>query len=194
LIVLFDPHVLELRPFRPAARLGNRVAMWLRSRLPPGRSREPRGTSPVRSAGPAFVLGAACTAAMIIAGFGPLDSYPIAVYPRFSSPDLKLTTIGSVFEFALKSENGAERRLGQSHFSETALFAILKEAKSDLKRHRRGRFEHKMELLRNLASIEWGPFKPGDQLLIYRQDFTVDPDRREPKRDRPVSLIDAIDL
>jgi hypothetical protein len=194
LIVLFDPALLELGPLRPVARLGDRAAAWLRARLPLGGPREPRGAPPARSVGPAFVLGAACTAAMIIAGFGPLDSYPIAVYPRFSSPDLKFTTIGSVFEFALRPANGAERRLGQSHFSEAALFAILKEAKSDLKRHRRARFDHKMELLRNLASIEWGPFKPGDQLLIYRQDFTVDPDRREPKRDRPVSLIDAIDL
>jgi hypothetical protein len=131
---------------------------------------------------------------MIIAGFGPLDSYPIAVYPRFSSPNLKLTSTGSVFEFALKAADGAERRLGQSHFSEAALFSILRDAKIDLKRHRQGRFEHKMELLRNLASIEWGPFKAGDQLLIYRQDFTVDPDYREPKRDRPVSLIEAVDL
>jgi hypothetical protein len=194
LIVFFDPRLSELRPLRPLAALGARAWKWARERFPAPPPPLPAAALPVPRVGPAFVLGVLFTGAMIIVGFGPLDSYPIAVYPRFSSPNMKVMTRGATFEFALRTSDGSERRLGRSHFSEKALFGLLQDAKRDLKQHRRDRFEHKMGLLTHLARIEWGPFRSGDSLLIYRQDFTVDPDLREPKRERAETLIEEVEL
>ena len=172
LMVLFDyPRILELEPL---SRLRNR---WMRTMgtSPTAAALQLRGA---RTAHAAFVLGSLFLFGQVLAGLAPIDSWPIAIYPRFASRN-KPPRTSSALRFVVQSEQGSQREVRPRfvHFGDdsASVTRIVNSLVDGKRKNKAEKFEGYSKLLVRIAEEELGAFKPGDTFLIYRYKFPTDP-------------------
>jgi len=176
LIVLFDyPGILELKPL---SRLRSR---WIQSTGTPPTAAAP-SLRTARAAHAAFVLGSVFCFGQVLAGLAPIDSWPIAIYPRFATRN-KPPRTSSALRFVVQSGQGSQREVrprfvhfGNDSASVTRIISSLLDGK---RKNKAEKFEGYSKLLLRIAEEELGAFKPGDTFLIYRYTFPTDPALRQ---------------
>lgn len=189
LLVLLDfpklrlPGVSQLvsRVKLAVARLPESVRSQL---LPPDTPDRPSlGTSTAATT----VVGSILVFSMFVAGLAPIDSWPIAVYPRFDSRDSSPSSRSYALQFGVRNSKGVERELPsafQKLADDTAAFRIARATlRLKGKAKNQAALDRHLELLKRLVRENFGPLEPGSQLLIYRSDFEIEPEER--KRQRP---------
>ncbi len=200
LIVLIDlPRVLEVAPFRWIARPVTGLWAWLAAtltRLVPRLQREGSELLVPRPPAASFVAGSVLLLAMIVAGLGPVDSWPVSIYPRFSDRGGSPPRTSFGLAFVAKPPEGAEKELKIEFrpFEDSAgVFRIVRAAINAKKRGRQAELDEYVALIARVVRENSPPMPNGTRLFIYRFDFSVDPeDRVNDKRRR--SLIAEAEL
>lgn len=174
LILLIDyPRLFPARALRALHRAEARIPARLRAPALP----EPRAAGPSsHSAAASFVLGAILVSGMIVAGIGPIDSWPIAVYPRFADRSQRVRETSVALRFFRRTAGGTEQELPGTlaPLGETEVYRVVRAALEHKRVHQTFPPEH-LALLTRLVRENHGPFSRGDTLLIYRYEFPVDP-------------------
>lgn len=204
LIVLLDyPQLYERRVFRPLGRGLDTVTAGVRGRTT-GVSE--RLSSVARRLGPARplprrswlasgIVGAVLFGSMCWAGVTVFNSWPISIYPKFSSRTKTPQRKSFALRFYAKAPDGTERRLETSYQpidDSSSIYTLLKTA---LRRQKRGDDEGAEHELRFIVGLVLGnnpPLARGETVVIRRYDFFVDPARRDDKepRERLVAEVD----
>jgi hypothetical protein len=184
LIVLIDlPEVLTVAPFswvappitRAYGALSARLAELLpRLRYADSSPRMPRPPAASTTVGSLLLLG------MLIAGFAPIDSWPISVYPRFSDRTLAPPRVSSSVLFVAQPphEKPRELKIQFLPFSDSAgVFRVVRSA-IGLKKRNRKAFDEYIALITRIVRENSPPLPVGTRLFIYSYDFRVDPAER----------------
>ena len=144
----------------------------------------------------AFVAGSVLLLGMFVAGLGPVDSWPIAVYPRFSDRGGGLPRTSFSLVFIATPPGGAEKELKSNFypFGDTAaVFRIVRAALNAKKRNRQGELDAYMSLIARLVRENNAPMPSGTRLAVYQVNFSVDPSDRAYDSHRRV-LVAETDL
>lgn len=182
LILLADvPEIFEMRPLRPLLQFANNAVAL----LPKFLGASPEGADTRRSprwSAASTLVGSVWLGGMFIAGLGPVDTWPIAIYPRFADRKSAPTSNGMALGFIHVRANGTERELpnvldvlGDSAASFRVARTVIRA------RHRKDyrtltRFE---ELFVRCAERVIGSLQDGDQLRVVYFQFPADPGERE---------------
>jgi hypothetical protein len=200
LIVLIDlPQILDVPPFRWIAGPVRRSWAWLvalAKRVVPRLTRETADALVPPPPAASFVAGSVLLLAMIVAGIGPVDSWPVSIYPRFSdrggSPPR--SSYGLAFVAKLPSGEEKDLKIEFRPFEDTAgVFRVVRAAINAKKRGRQAELDEHVALIARVVRENSPPMPPGTRLFIYRFDFSVDPEDRV-KDTRRRSLIAETDL
>jgi len=195
LIVVLDfPELFGVAPFswlrKPVFRIWNAVEERVRARVP--RLKEP--AAEVLVPGPpaaAFAAGSLLVLGMFVAGLGPIDSWPIAVYPRFDDRNASAPRTSFGLLYVVQEPGKEERELKSNFFplGDTAsAYRIVRAAIQAKAKKRQALLDEHVALLARLVRENNPPMPSGTRLMIYRFDFHVDPaERAGDKRKR--SLI-----
>jgi hypothetical protein len=181
LILLADfPEVLALRPLRPLAR----KIEQLRARWPAsfeGAKDRPTATRDLRWAAAASVVGGLWLAGMFAAGVAPIDSWPIAVYPRFAERKSSPTSTGMNLGIFLVRSAGSTVELPNALDALGDSAATYRVARTVVRaRHKNdrktlGQYER---LFVMAAERVHGPLQAGEQLRVLSYEFPADPNER----------------
>jgi hypothetical protein len=139
-----------------------------------------------RSIGGSFVMGSLLVFAMFIAGFSPIDSWPIAVYPRFANRTEKVRTSAVGLRFKVVTPAGVERELepAAASFGESTMRSALRRRRRD----KPSQVRRELAVVADMLRQRGDHFEPGTRLLVYRYRFPVDPDERD-KATPQLSLV-----
>jgi len=195
LIVLIDlPELLSVVPFSRLRAPLLQLWGWLEERV---RALVPRLRLPVSEVfspplpSGSFAAGSVLVLGMFVAGLGPIDSWPIALYPHFSDRAARAPRTSMGLEFVIQDAAGHESVLKSNFYplgDSASAFRIVRAA-IDLKaKHRQAALDEHVALLARLVRENNPPTTPGTHLFIYRFDFHVDPAERGGDR-RTRSLI-----
>jgi hypothetical protein len=196
MIVLIDfPEILAMRPFAWIAPPLQRAWAWLAERLQ-GRiprlrndDRAPRPLPP--PPGASFAVGSIFLLGMFVAGLGPVDSWPLSIYPRFSERSYNGPRTSFGLAFTAQPPGGAEQDLKIQFrpFEDTAgVYRLVRSAIQAKSRHHDQALGKYVSVIARVVRENSPKMPKGTKLFIYRFDFHVDPeDRVHDKRQR--SLI-----
>lgn len=197
LIVLIDlPEVLTVAPFswvaasitRSCTAVSDRLAELLpRLRYADSAPRVPAPPAAATAVGSLLLLG------MLVAGFAPIDSWPIAIYPRFCDRTLAPPRVSSSISFVAQPphEKARELKIQFLPFSDSAgLFRVVRSAIS-LKNRNPKAFDEYIALITRVVRENSPPMPVGTRLFIYRYDFRVDPAERANDTPRRALLAEA---
>lgn len=181
LILLADvPQIFELRALRPLARVGQKLGEPLRRILRLASAETTRVRSP-RWAAAAFVVGAVWLGSMFVAGLGPVDSWPVAVYPRFADRKKGPTSHGMALGVFVVHRDGSELELPTALDVLGDPAAVYRVARTVIRaRHRKDykTLTQYEDLFIRLAERVYGRLQSGEQLRVLSYDFPSDPSER----------------
>jgi hypothetical protein len=183
---LYPLAVLLEWPKLVSERVAQRAAAftaWLGRRLPrwrPAAASTAAAPKLERSRGASFVVGSILVFAMFVAGFSPIDSWPIAVFPRFSARTAKPPKQAFALRYRIESPGGELRELRSplGDLGDSVTYRITRELLQRSRRGRRDRSQHYLDLMAHLVRTSGEVIEPGSRLLVYRYDFRTDPDER----------------
>lgn len=210
LILLLDyPRVLPARVRTAVSHAGANLLTILRARMPgvaaarltePGSPSSDPPASPNVTAAPlpatrevaraaywavaSSLVGSVLVSGMFVAGIAPIDSWPIAVYPRFATRVARPRETSTALRFVRKSTKGEERLLPgpMAPLGDAELFRVIQAALSHKAQY--GEFPRAhLDLLARLVRRNHPSMESGDSLLVYQYQFPVDPNAR--RRWRP---------
>jgi hypothetical protein len=181
LVLLLDfPHL----PIAVAARLPRRFSQKLEpvlktARAMPGKlvsARTATREAKPRSGAPAFVVGGSATLMMIVAGLVPIDSWPIAVYPRFSKRHHGVKLIAQSVDITVSGgadapERSLTGRLGRLGSPRTVrLFREMNNLRSNPTE-----FRQYAAMIVRLLRDNGAALDPGDSVTLYRERWLLFP-------------------
>jgi hypothetical protein len=193
LIVLLDfPDVLKLGHFASGILRtgeGRRWPLGNAAREGATRTRDPGARS--------FVVGAVMLLAMFVAGLAPVDSWPVAVYPRFQSRPASVPTDGYLFEYWAKTKSGDLKPLTPDFYpidDSAGMFRLMWKS-LDMKRagdttgfQRRITFLARLVRFNNRASVP-----SAEKVIVYLTSFPLEPDERK-LTEKTRELVAEVDL
>ncbi|HET9931260.1 MAG TPA: hypothetical protein VFQ35_11255, partial [Polyangiaceae bacterium] len=169
LILLADiPEIFELRAFRPLLRLGEKARARL-SRFFVDRPERPTTLRNPRWTAASMLVGSFWLAGMFIAGLGPVDTWPIAIYPRFADRKSRPTSTGMTLGFVHVRRDGSEHELPNILDVLGDSASAFRVARTVIRARQRKdyrtltRFE---ELFVRCAERVMGPLQQGEQLRV----------------------------
>lgn len=182
LLLLADvPEIFEMRPLRPLLQLAKNAVGPLQKFLAGSSERADTRRSP-RWTAASVLVGSVWLGGMFIAGLGPVDTWPVAIYPRFADRKAAPTSSGMTLGFIHARADGTERELpnaldvlGDSAASFRVARTVIR-AKQRKDYRTLTRFE---ELFVICAERLIGPLQRGDQLRVVYFRFPADPSERE---------------
>jgi hypothetical protein len=182
LILLFDfpglPKLIEAHAPALATRareLAARIAARAQTIAAPLRLRAPTRPFPGRSAYPALAVGSVLVAAQLYSGFTGIDTWPIAVHPRFSGRNVKTPTTVKKTVVKLVQPNGQARDLAAelAHLGNPRLVRLTRSLRSANRNAKaldqRGR--EMIELFRD-SGVK---VAPGDRIVLLEQRWSLFP-------------------
>lgn len=189
LVVLLDfPEILAAAPLsRFAPREGK---PW------PLGTGSPTAVPPKTTGATAFVAGATLLFAMCVAGLAPVDSWPVAVYPRFQSRPAEVPEEGYLFEYWKEEADGKQTLLTPDFRpidDPAVVFRIMWKALELQRAGYETAFNRRVTFLAGLVKQNSGiGADTRAKLVVYLTAFPLEPDRRKatPKRRELVAEVD----
>jgi hypothetical protein len=189
LVVLLDfPEVTRVGPL--AARFSP-----LDSRpWPLGFGARPGAVAPFGAGAGAFVVGTTLLFSMFVAGLAPVDSWPVAVYPRFQNRTEQIPEEGYLFEYWRKKEGG-ELTLLTPDFrpvDDASAFRVMWKALELQKSGYESAFRRRVSFLAGLVKQNSDSSATPAKLVVYLTAFPLEPELRKttPKRRELVAEVD----
>jgi hypothetical protein len=195
LIVLLEfPEVLRVFRVGP---LAARIDAGKERQWPLGPVTAPNAILPRDSGASAFVVGAALLFAMSVAGLAPVDSWPIAVYPRFDSRPDHMPMVGQLFEYWAKTPSGQFIELEPNFAPIEDSAAVARIIRKALELRQRGDGPASNRRLRFLGDLVRSnsrtPIPQGSRLVVYLVWFPLDPALRTSVA-KGRQLVDEVDF
>lgn len=181
LILLADfPKIFELRALRPLARVGSKLNGAVERVIPPSPAEPARFRSP-RWTAAAFIMGSFWLTGMFAAGLGPIDSWPLAVYPRFADRKNGPTTRGMALGMFIVHRDGSELELPTALDVLGDPAAVYRVARTVMRARERKDYKTLTRyepLFVRLAERVYGRLQEGEQLRVLGYRFPSDPAER----------------
>jgi hypothetical protein len=190
MVVLIDfPGVTRVGPWAARlARLDERP--W-----PLGFAARPSAVAPAGSGAGAFVVGSTLVLSMFVAGLAPVDSWPVAVYPRFQNRTPDIPEEGYLFEYWKKKPDG-ELALLKPDFSpvdDASAFRVMWKALELQRSGQDAAFHRRMTFLASIVKYNNdGAVRPA-KVVVYLTAFPLEPELRKITPLRKV-LVTELDL
>lgn len=125
-----------------------------------------------------LLVGGALTYGMFWAGANRFNSWPISIYPKFSSRTTQPRLTGQALTFAARRPDGTERPLVNSFYpieDSASIYQFLRDLRDQDE-------EAKDDAYRFLARVVLGnnpPLESGEQVVVRQFEFFAEPERRK---------------
>jgi hypothetical protein len=131
---------------------------------------------------------------MFVAGLAPVDSWPVAVYPRFQNRTEQIPDEGYLFEFWKKRDDG-ELELLKPDFhplDDASAFRGMWKALEFQRAGYESAFRRRVTFLAAVVKRNSGSSAAPSKVVVYLTAFPLDPDLRKatPKRRQQVAEVD----
>jgi hypothetical protein len=131
---------------------------------------------------------------MFVAGLAPVDSWPVAVYPRFQSRTPDIPEEGYLFEYWKKQGDGAPTLLRPDFrpVDDASAFRVMWKALEYQKAGYETAFQRRVSFLAGLVKRNSDTSRAPAKLVVYLTAFPLEPELRKttPKRRELVAEVD----
>jgi hypothetical protein len=160
---------------------------------PLGFGPRPRAVAPSHSGAGAFVVGTTLVFSMFVAGLAPVDSWPVAVYPRFQNRQEEIPDEGYLFEFWKKRDDG-ELVLLKADFhplDEASAYRAMWKALEFQRAGYESAYLRRVTFLAAVVKRNSDPSAARGKVVVYLTAFPLDPELRKttPKRRERVAEV-----
>ncbi|MFZ5889496.1 MAG: HTTM domain-containing protein [Myxococcota bacterium] len=181
LILLADiPQLFELRALAPIGRVFERARARFASALKHSPELGALNRAP-RWAAAAFAIGSVWLLGMFAAGLGPIDSWPIAVYPRFSDRKAAPTSSGMSLGVFVVQGDGSTVELPHALDvlgDPAATYRVTRTLVRARDRNDKKTLNQYESLFVRIAEHARGPLAPDEHLKVVSFHFPADPAER----------------